>query len=56
MSEPDTERCIRCDEPVPVGPGTDLRAYHTLTFHHETGAFPLCNDCFDEVEDRDLWD
>jgi len=52
MSE--TEQCIRCDEPVPVGPDS-LSEYRSLTFNHETGAFPLCNDCFETVADRDLW-
>jgi len=53
MSE--TEQCIRCDDPVPVGPDAGLRDYYTLTFNHEKGAFPLCNDCFEAVEERDLW-
>ena len=47
----ETELCIRCDKPVNVG---DRREYMPLTFNHETGCLPLCNDCFDEVEDRDL--
>ena len=56
QSSSETEQCIRCDDPIPVGPGVPLREYHSLTYHHETGCFTLCNDCFDEVEDRDLWD
>jgi len=50
----ETEQCIRCDTRTPVG--TDNRdQYVTLTFDQEAGAFPLCDECFDEVRGRDLW-
>lgn len=49
-----TERCVRCDEEIPVGPG-HFTEYRSLTFNHEAGCLPMCNECFEEVRDRDLW-
>lgn len=52
-----TSQCIRCDKHLDVSPGQDLRerGYHTLAFHQEKGALPICDDCFEEVRGRDLW-
>jgi len=47
-------RCIRCDEPT-AEDYPDLGGYRTLTFNHEAGALVICDSCFEEVEDRDLW-
>lgn len=55
MSDGDTgevEQCIRCDDEIDVG---DLSNYVTLPYHQERGALPICHDCFDEVESRNLW-
>jgi hypothetical protein len=50
----ETEQCIRCNNRVPVGTG-QFDQYVPLTFNQETGALPLCRDCFHEVRGRDLW-
>ena len=49
-----TELCVRCDDEIPVGT-ENWTDYRTLTLDQETGALPMCMDCFDEVRDRDLW-
>lgn len=47
-----TQRCIRCDEETSVEEVSD---YISLTFNQETGCFPMCKPCFEEVRGRDLW-
>jgi len=50
----DTELCIRCNEKIPIGVH-NWGEYVTLTFHQESGALPICQECFEEVRCRDLW-
>lgn len=55
MSDADTdkvEQCIRCDDEIDVD---DWGNYVTMAYHQERGALPMCHDCFDEVESRNLW-
>lgn len=54
-SEQDTdevEQCVRCDEEIDV---SELGNYVTLPYRQQAGALPMCHDCFDEVESRNLW-
>jgi len=44
--------CIRCDEEIDAGPGTENL---TLTFHQELGAVAACAECKEAVFERDYW-
>ncbi len=50
-----TEKCIRCDEVVPVDVDALGHSHVQLPFHQEEGALPICMDCFEEVKPRDVW-
>lgn len=53
-SQSPTRQCIRCDDPAGVK-YPDNGDYVLLTYGQETGAVPVCMDCFEEVKRRDLW-
>jgi len=61
MSEeqPDrVEQCVRCDLELDVSVSKPMPEweYVKLTYNQERGALPICEDCFEGVRDRDLWD
>jgi hypothetical protein len=49
-----TVQCIRCDRQLPKSLDLADREYVSLTYNQETGALPICRDCFEEVQPRDL--
>ena len=47
----ESSKCIRCDDEKQTFGPVDERDYKTL--HYASGEYLLiCNDCWDEVEDR----
>jgi hypothetical protein len=50
-----TVKCIRCEREVEECHSLREREYEVLTFHQERGALPICDMCFENVKDRDLW-
>lgn len=50
-----TAQCIRCDEEVSTARPSGGWDYVPLPFNQQTGALPICKECFEGVKPRDVW-